>query len=481
MGGQEAALTVDWVTPESIVVGEQGKFDLVIRNRGRIAIEQISIKNVLPASFQLVRADPAPINNNPQPSWIVDRLDPQEETRIVLFLIPSAIGKAQSLARVDFHVTATSDFRVVEPKLKIAVQGPKSVLVGNQAIFTVMVRNPGSGKTENIKLKALFPKELQAVTRGTVYDLGTLNPGESRSVQVPAKVTRLGNHKVNFVAIADHNLRDEVSTEFQGLNAHLDITVSGPNFRYLARPAQYKVSVKNTGNASAQNVSVSCRVPRAFAYLSGGRNGRFDASTKTVNWSVGTLDVGQEFTAKFRLRAVNPGNFPILTEAIADRGLTSEAKYVTRVEGIAAILLEVVDVDDPVEVGADTYYEILVTNQGTDFARNVAITATVPRCMQIYRIERTIQGQGERPDHHVHALAETGTPCRCDLPHQGANQQAWRPTDRSASNHGFAEVPRDGVGKYDGLPRLNMERAEPMSALIPDIESLVPDSGSACL
>jgi uncharacterized repeat protein (TIGR01451 family) len=246
-----------------------------------------------------------------------------------------------------------------------------------------MVRNPGSGKTENIKLKALFPKELQAVTRGTVYDLGTLNPGESRSVQVPAKVTRLGNHKVNFVAIADHNLRDEVSTEFQGLNAHLDIAVTGPNFRYLARPAQYKVSVKNTGNASAQNVSVSCRVPRAFAYLSGGRNGRFDASTKTVNWSVGTLEVGQEFTTKFLLRAVNPGNFPILAEAIADRGLTSEAKHVTRVEGIAAILLEVVDVDDPVEVGAETYYEVLVTNQGTDFARNVAITATVPRGMQI--------------------------------------------------------------------------------------------------
>ena len=67
VGGQEAALTVDWVTPESIVVGEQGKFDLVIRNRGRIAIEQISIKNVLPASFQLVRAD------QQQPPAVLDR------------------------------------------------------------------------------------------------------------------------------------------------------------------------------------------------------------------------------------------------------------------------------------------------------------------------------------------------------------------------------------------------------------------------
>ncbi|MCH8199838.1 MAG: hypothetical protein IIA54_07215 [Chloroflexi bacterium] len=52
-------------------------------------------------------------------------------------------------------------------------------------------------------------------------------------------------------------------------------------------------------------------------------------------------------------------------------------------EGIAAILLEVVDVDDPVEVGAETFYEILVINQGTAFAKSVQITAKVPEGMSI--------------------------------------------------------------------------------------------------
>ena len=62
-------------------------------------------------------------------------------------------------------------------------------------------------------------------------------------------------------------------------------------------------------------------------------------------------------------------------------------------EGIAAILLEVVDVDDPVEVGIETFYEILVTNQGTDFARAVRIVATVPEGMAIISADGPTAGR----------------------------------------------------------------------------------------
>ena len=50
----------------------------------------------------------------------------------------------------------------------------------------------------------------------------------------------------------------------------------------------------------------------------------------------------------------------------------------TEIEGIPAILLEVIDVTDPVEVGQNTTYVITVTNQGSAPDRNVRVVATLP-------------------------------------------------------------------------------------------------------
>ena len=117
--------------------------------------------------------------------------------------------------------------------------------------------------------------------------------------------------------------------------------------------------------------------------MSAESRGSFDAATKTINWYLGRIEVGEEIEVGFNLRALAPGEFPLLAQAEAERGLSSEDRHLTKVAGIAAILLEVVDVDDPVEVGAETMYEILVTNQGTEFAKGIRIHAKVPTDMVI--------------------------------------------------------------------------------------------------
>lgn len=47
---------------------------------------------------------------------------------------------------------------------------------------------------------------------------------------------------------------------------------------------------------------------------------------------------------------------------------------------IPAILLEVVDLEDPVEVGKEVTYVIKVTNQGTTSGTNIRIVCTLPAC-----------------------------------------------------------------------------------------------------
>ena len=65
------------------------------------------------------------------------------------------------------------------------------------------------------------------------------------------------------------------------------------------------------------------------------------------------------------------------------RGLKAENEAMTRVEGLSALLLEVVDTQDPIEVGADTSYEIRITNTGTKTETDVRLACTIPDQMQL--------------------------------------------------------------------------------------------------
>ena len=71
-----------------------------------------------------------------------------------------------------------------------------------------------------------------------------------------------------------------------------------------------------------------------------------------------------------------------MTTVQTKQGLQESAKACTKVEGRPTLLLEVTDKPDPVEVGTQTTYSIVVTNQGTANATNIKISATIPDGME---------------------------------------------------------------------------------------------------
>ena len=397
LGSDTGHVSVDWVAPETFILRQDAEFELVLRNRGPLPVQDVRIQPALPESFEFISSIPKADVMGERLSWRLAKLEPQEEARIRVRLHPKQAGSVRSNARVTYRTASATALRVVEPMLKIDVEAPDKAVVGNQVVFNVTVSNPGTGKATNAILNAHLPDGLTRRAESDTYALGTLNPGETRSVRVIATMSERGNHLSQFETTADYGLHDEVSKNTLGLGAELDLRLDGPTFRYVTRPATYALSVKNTGTASAESVNLRVSVPKPFAFLEADNLGTFDAATKSINWPLGGMEKGQELTVSFKLRALAAGDFPILATADADRGLSSEASHVTKVEGIAAILLEVVDVDDPVEVGSQTMYEVLVTNQGTDFARNVRIQAVVPDGVEIIGgqgpAEATIEGR----------------------------------------------------------------------------------------
>ncbi len=390
---QTPSMTIDWVTPEVVSVGQEGDFELVLRNRGLVTIADIVIEQALPKGFELIQAQPKPVQLEDQPVWMVPSLEPNQEHRIALRLKPIVAGEAHSLARVTFSTSSSTKFRVVEPQLKLTADGPESVILGNQAVFNVVVENPGSAPATNTILNVTLSEGLVPVAKSTTYEIGSLNPGESRSIRVLANMVKLGDHSCKFAATADQNLHASHEQNVRGLGAILEVKIDGPKLRYVSRPTTFVISAENPGTAPATNVRVRCAVPQSFGFMSAKAGGKFDAASKTVNWFINEIPAGGKFEVECELRALDRGDFPVMALAYGDRGLRSLVKHEISVEGIAAILLEVVDIDDPVEVGTETGYEILITNQGTDFAKNIQIKLDVPEGMEITGVKGPSEGK----------------------------------------------------------------------------------------
>jgi uncharacterized repeat protein (TIGR01451 family) len=285
---------------------------------------------------------------------------------------------------VTFTGSSAMRIRVREPKLLIKATAPEKVLIDEGATFLLTVSNPGDHPAEQVKIHAELTEGLVSPRGQKIsFDVGNLAPGETRSVQVICEAKAGGEQKCSASAEAEGGLKAADAASVNVVVPRIDLeVVQAPKLRYLDRPATYVFKVTNTGDAPAANVMVSDLIPAGFKYVSASNGGRHDFSTRTVSWFLGEIPPGQSREVKLDLVAVNPGEHHHRLITQASRGLKAESEVVTRVEGLSAILLEVVDLEDPVEVNADTSYEIRVVNTGSKTETEIKLVCTLPDQMQ---------------------------------------------------------------------------------------------------
>jgi uncharacterized repeat protein (TIGR01451 family) len=382
-GRQEPAVSLEWIGPPVAKLGQPVTYQIIVKNVGSCPVSQVVVRDRLPNGITVNAAEPKPVNEGNVLIWDLGTLQPRQEKRIDLQIVPDVKGDLTCQATVSFSGSATTRLQIREPKLTLKAQAPDKVLLGDAATVTLTVSNPGDGIADHVKIKAILPEGLEH-SRGKVidFDLGNLAPNETRSVQVVCSTKQGGIHRLDAMATADGNLTAQDTAELEVTLPRIDLVLTGPRLRYLDRHAIYVLKVVNPGSAPASNVTVSHLIPAGFKFVSASAGGRHDFASRSVTWFLGDLVPGQSREVNLEVVAVNVGDHRHKATVIAARGLKAEAEVMTRVEGLAAILMELVDLDDPVEVGADTSYEIRVTNTGTKTETGLQLVCTIPDKME---------------------------------------------------------------------------------------------------
>jgi uncharacterized repeat protein (TIGR01451 family) len=382
-GRQEPAVSVEWIGPPTIKLGQPVTFQVVVKNISGSPVQQVMVRNRLPAGVSVQATEPKALMENNSFTWDLGTLQPRQERTLNLQVLPEAKGDLTCQALVTFTGSSITRLRVREPKLVLKATGPDKVLLGDVATVTLTVTNPGDGSADRVRIKAALSDGLEHV-RGKVveFDVGNLEPNESRSVQVVCATKTGGIQTCEAVATAEGNLRAQDTANLEVILPRLDLVVSGPKLRYLDRHAVYVFKITNPGSAPASNVTITDQIPDGFKFLAASDGGRHDFATRSISWFVGDLTPGQTREVSMETVAINTGNHTHKASVSAARGLKSEAQIVTRVEGLPALLMELVDLDDPVEVGSDTAYEIRVTNTGSKTETNLQLVCTIPDKME---------------------------------------------------------------------------------------------------
>lgn len=383
-GPQNPSLTIRKIAPRNVRVGAPATFQIQVRNVGQVPAERVLIRDEVPQGTELIETHP-----QAQPSsdggmlWTIGTLRPGEDVTVSVKVRPLQEGAIGSVATVTMQAQASVRVDAKKPMLKIEHSAKRQVLVGENVSFAIVLENPGSGLAERVVIEEDVPTGLTHSKGAKLeYEVGSIPAGTSKRLELTLKAAKPGIVENVIRARGVGGLVAEHRTTLEVVAPQLQVKITGPEKRYLDRKATFALAIENAGTADARNVDLVATLPRGLRFVSTNNSGRYDQLTNTIRWSLDRLPARQYGEVKFTAVPFETGELAIGATANASRGLKDVAEHKVAVDGIAALLFEVADQVDPIEVGDATTYQIRVKNQGTKEATNVQFIAMVPAGMK---------------------------------------------------------------------------------------------------
>jgi uncharacterized repeat protein (TIGR01451 family) len=387
-GPQQPTLVIQKFAPGEIQVGKPAKFVVQVRNAGAQSADDVTVRDEIPQGTKLVSTSPNAATEGGAIVWKLGKLSPGEDRTVEMQLMPTTEGEIGSVATVQYSAQASVKTKCTMPQLAVRMTAANEVMIGNQQHVKIEIKNPGTGDATHVMLFENVPQNVKhAAGPALEFEIGTLRPGETRELDLVLTAEKAGKVVNALTARADGNLQVQQQVEFEVIAPALAIDVEGPERRYLERPATYEVSVVNPGTAPAHNVQIVTKLPKGMKFVRANNMGEYDAATHAVYWSLAELPKGERGSVEVVAMPTETGQQTLHVEGHAQQGLTDHKQRDIVVEGLAAIMFEVRDLEDPIEVGGETGYEIRVVNQGTKAATNVQVSCDIPAGMKVVSAE----------------------------------------------------------------------------------------------
>ncbi len=368
-------------TPREVRAGMELEYQIRLTNLIRGDLQDVVLVEQFPPGFAPQASDPkASLTAERTARWTWPRLAAGTTQTIRVRGVTSTAEELYFCATLSVAATACAGTSVVEPRLLLAKTLSPEVLICEPILMRLTVSNGGSGVMRNVRITDPLPEGLTTTDgrRSFAITVGDLPAGQSRAYTVELRATRTGAFANTAQAEEDGGQRTDASARIVVRQPVLAITKRGPDLRYVGRVATFEITVRNAGDAPARDTVLTDLVPPGADIIAADGGQVADGQ---VRWNLGTLAPRDARTVKLTVRPNAIGTLQTTARAEAYCAETAASATLT-VAGISAILLEVVDDPDPIEVGGAVTYTIEVTNQGSAPSTNIVIDCALPAELQ---------------------------------------------------------------------------------------------------
>lgn len=309
----KAMLALEKAGPETAIIGSTITYQLTVSNKGTMVARNVVIVDDLPEGL-------ISVNDQRRITIEIGDLAPGESKTV------SGAAKALRKGRFCNVANATSSnagearaevcTTVLQPGLKITKEGTKEQFLTRVARYNIVVSNTGDTPLTGVTVTDSAPAGTSIVEapgasvtgNQAVWNLGTLQSGEEKTLNLTLTSTTPGNHCNSVTVATTEGLREsaEACTLWSGLGAVLLEVVDDPDPIRVDEETVYTIRVTNQGTADLNNIKTAAD---------------FDAPNSPVSASAGTVDgqkvtfptvtkLGpkQSFTYTVRVKGVKPGD-----------------------------------------------------------------------------------------------------------------------------------------------------------------------------
>lgn len=384
-----SVILVEKTVPTEVLAGQPFEVVYKISNLTDLMVQDVTLHAQAGENFKAEDATPEPDETSEgKATWVIGDLPPRQSREIRVRGSALEEGVVTGCGSVTFNPVLCETIKVLKPAIELVKTMPAQVIQCDPIPVRLTVRNTGSSSLTDVRVTDSLPNGLlsEAGQSSVAFDAGTLAPGQSKEFAFKATAARTGKFSNPARVTSAQGVEASAQASITVVKPVLTLECETPALKemgnlkfteFIGRPFQVCWEVKNTGDAPSVDTVLLYALSPELTLRSATDGGAVVGGN--VTWNLGTLAPGASKKVCATLAGTRGGDYRLsakVTGACAEPGMTGCNVII---QGISAILVEVVDDPDPIQVGEETTYLIKVTNQGGGLdLQDVVVKAIFP-------------------------------------------------------------------------------------------------------